>query len=334
MRMSMRPSLSVGHYIRQEQRIKQMLKLSLRQELKIVLKQTLALIQAIKLGQRVSVRQLQEIKQAVAELTRQDALDLAHETIRRGGIERAYQFGYALRCVAGFDPNSFDQLSALSRAMIEKVKREQDRRERRHLHHRPAVTLALRLILRQPDFLGGRDGTPESLADLLRSVPQVNDCAQVEWVLAGGWAVEMLTGENLRGHHDIDAVLMTSRPLHLDSDEQHADDYFGVISTTRRFLRQNCLRQVQWQLGDEKFYVVVLCSEYLFLSKFLREPRDKDWDDVVELVNQFAESWDLELIRKLIKRNCCGFNRTRELMKTLRLRDPATIVNNLSCFWD
>lgn len=333
--MSMGMSMSVGQYVRQEQKIAQMVKLSLRQELKIVLKLILALIQAIKIGQKISIKQIQEIKQAVAELTRNDVLDLSYETIRQGGIERASQLGYALRCVAQYDSANFSHLSVFAQAMIETVAREQDRRDQEEYwrYRWPSIRLALRLILREPNFLGGRDGTPESLADLLRSVPQVDDHMQVEWVLAGGWAVELLIGKHLRDHHDIDAVLMTSKPLYMDSDVQHADDYFGIISCARQFLRQNCLRKVQWQHGDETFDVAVLCTEYLFLSKFLREPRGKDWDDVVELVNQFAGTWDLELMKKLIKHNCCGFNRTRELMQILKLRTPAKVLEYLSRFW-
>lgn len=332
--LGMGMSMSVGCYVRQEQKLAQMVKLSLRQELKIVLKLIIAMIQALKIGQKISVKQIQEIKQAVAELTRSDVGDLAYEMIRQGGIERACQLGYALHSVAKFDPDNFLGLAIFAGATIEEVRKEQDRRDHKYWSHcGPKITMALRLILREPKFLGGRDGTPESLADLLRSVPQANDRMQVEWVLAGGWAVEMLTGKHLREHHDIDAVLMTSKTLHLDSDEQHSDDYFGIISSTRSFLRQNCLREVQWQYGEEKLDVAVLCTEYLFLSKFLREPRGKDWDDVVELVSQFAGTWDLALIKKLIKHNCCGFNRTRELMQILKLRTPAKVLDYLSRFW-
>lgn len=328
--------MSMGCFVRQEQKIKQMLKLSLRQELKLVLKLIIALIQAIKMGQKISVAQIREIKESVRNLSHNDAVDLAYETIRQGGIEQASELAHALRSVSQYDAINFSGLSHFAKAVIEKVLREQDRRHQQKaywLSRGPRVALALRLILRTPDFLGGRDGTPESLANLLRSVPQTNDRSQVEWVLAGGWAVELLISKNLRAHHDIDALLMTNKPLHLDSDEQHTNNYFGVISCTRKFVVQNCLRKAQWRYGEDTFDVWVLCPEYLFLSKFLRQPRDKDWDDAVVLVSQFARTWDLELIKKLTQRNCCSFKRTRELMRVLQLRDPVKIVEYLSHFW-
>lgn len=332
----MRLGMSMSCYVHQEQKVEQALKLTLRQELKLVLKLIMALIQAIKMGQRISILHIQEIRQAVAKLGLQDATDLAVGTIRQGAIEQASQLAYALRCVSQYDAGNFSDLSFFAKTMIETVSREQDRRHQQKaywLSRGPRITLALRLILREPNFLGGRDGTRESLADLLGSVPQINYRLQIDWVLAGGWAVELLIGKHLRAHHDIDALLMTSKPLHLDSDEQHADDYFGVISCTRKFVAQHCLHRVQWQYGRDSFEVIVLCPEYLFLSKFLRRPRDKDWDDVVVLVSQFSRTWNLELMKKLIHRNCCGFRRTRELMRVLRLRDPAKIVEGLSRFW-
>lgn len=170
---------------------------------------------------------------------------------------------------------------------------------------------------------------------MLAAVPQWNDSIdRYEWVLAGGWAVEILTGENLRLHHDIDAVLLVGTPLHLDCDVVNTEDYFDVLSCTPRFIRANCIVKQIWQYEDNRYAVGLLCPEFLFLSKILRPPRPKDWEDVKLLLFHFAKDWDLKLMLKLIHRNNCGFDQTRKLMRILRTRNVNSIIKVLQCFRD
>lgn len=330
--MSMGMGMSFGHYQRVEHRLEQMQKLELRQELKLVLRLLLKLVQALAQTQCITLEQIQEIRQAVAGLADRDVSDLAHETIRRGGLRNAFAVSETLHAVARFAPDAFGTLTEFANAVTGAARREENRRDR-HVQHQGPV-LALRLILREPEppFLGGCVGTPENLAQLLDAVPQRSDAGDVRWVLGGGWAVELLTGRS-RPHHDIDTVVMARDPLYLDTDAVHTDNYFGILSCTRLFLARHCTRRVTWTHGGRTHDVVVLTPEFLFLSKFLCTPRDKDWADVVALVETFAETWDLVLLGKLLKRNQCSFTRTRELMRVLRLRKPEQILAHLRSFW-
>lgn len=313
------------------QRVEQMTKLELSQKIKQLLRLLLSLLQTLRLTQRVTIAQVQEIHQAVAQLETQDLDDLAYELVRQGGLRQGRALSQVLQAVAEFSPSKFSGVNQFALALHQVVIDEEYRRDIRRRREGPR--LALLMIMCEPDFLGGLPGTPENLAVLLKSIPQIDDQVHVQWLLAGGWAVELLTGKHLREHHDIDCVVMTTKPLYLDTDEVNSDDYFGTISCTPSFLQKHCMRKVAWQFGEQSFEVAVLCPEFLFLSKFLDAPREKDWDDVVELVKTFSATWDLNLMSKLIRRNTCSFTRTRELMAILRQKDSEKILAALANFW-
>jgi len=260
------------------------------------------------------------------ELPYEDRQDIAHELVRRSKAWESAALISILRFSA-VRHREFSGVYNFSCAIKDKLELRQVAQQKQ------ATSLGLRMILKLPDFLGGQPGEPENLAALVGSVPQWNDSTErYEWVLAGGWAVELLTGVHLRSHHDLDAVLLVGKPLCLDCDVVHTEDYFGVLSCTSRFIRDNCIVTRDWEYEDNYFSIGLLCPEFLFLSKILRPPRPQDWEDVKLLVQHFSEKWDLNLILKLIRRNSCGFTQTRKLMRVLRTRDVESIIEGLQQF--
>ncbi len=321
--------LSMGQGLFLKQRMQQMMKLELSLALKQVLAQLLILLEKM-LDGTWSVQDVRVTEQALIEINREERGDLAYEFARRN---QPKMIGTAIRVLKFIssqkdsDPKS--ALADFSRQLTA-IQHDRFRKERDWQQAQQGLTLGLRLILKGPNWFGGKDGTPENLAELLRGAPQRDDAGDIVWVLAGGWAVELLTGKHLRHHHDIDAVLATDDPLFLDCDEVHTDDYFGVLATTRRFLFTQCVSYVLWQHEMDRSDVAVLRPEFLFLSKILKIPRPQDWEDVQVLVEQFAATWDLDLMRKLIKRNRCGFQKTRELMGLLSSREVQKILLGLT----
>ena len=319
-------SLTLGQSQRLEQRVVQLLKLELRQELRLVLEQILKILQRLVQKWEISMEAVGALNETMVELSWEDRQDIAHELVRRSNTWESEALQSILH-FAGRQDTEFLGIRNFTLAIRDKL-------ELRHVHlQRQAVTFGLRLILKRPEFMGGQPGEPKNLADLLESVPQKDEPRdRYEWILAGGWAVELLTGEHLRSHHDLDAVLLTSEPLYLDCDVVHTQDYFGVLSCTSRFIRGSCVQECGWEYEGNTYTVGVLCPEFLFLSKILCPPRSQDWDDVELLVARFSSDWDLDLIGKLIARNNCGFTQTRALLRILRTRDPKSIIDELARF--
>jgi hypothetical protein len=318
--------LSLGQSQRLEQRVLQLLKQELSQELRVVLKQILQILQRLVQKWEISMDEIRTLSGTMTNLSYEDRQKVAHELVRKSKTHESETLISILRFVAAQD-QGLSGIYNFSCAINDKLKFRQVARQQQ------AITLGLRIILKRPDFLGGQPGKPENLSALFEAVPQWNDSTgRYEWVLAGGWAVELLTKEHLREHHDIDAVLLVGKPLYLDCDVVHTDDYFGVLSSTSRFIRANCIAERQWQYAGNQYTVGMLCPEFLFLSKILRRPRLQDWDDVKLLAKHFAGNWDLGLMLKLIRRNSCGFVQTRKLMEILRTRDTDVIIDSLQKF--
>jgi hypothetical protein len=318
--------LSLGQSQRLEQRVLQLLKQELSLELRVVLKQMLQILQRLVQKWEISMDEIRTLSSTMTNLSYEDRQKVAHELVRKSKTHESQTLLSILRFVAAQD-QGLSGIYNFSCAINDKLK------FRQVLHQQQAITLGLRIILKRPDFLGGQPGEPENLSALLEAVPQWNDStARYEWVLAGGWAVELLTREHLREHHDLDAVLLVGKPLYLDCDVVHTEDYFGVLSCTPRFIRDNCIVERQWQYEGNQHTVGMLCPEFLFLSKILRPPRPQDWEDVKLLVKHFAGELNFGLILKLIRRNSCGFTQTRKIMEVLRTRDADLIIDGLQKF--
>jgi|GEM_PF-4940461 hypothetical protein len=162
------------------------------------------------------------------------------------------------------------------------------------------MELGLNLMMRQELALVGPglgeapwlSGDPKDLEALLTDCPQKNKDGKIDYLLSGGWAVEMLTGEK-REHHDLDIVNLSRVPLTWQVDEQMSENYFDIFSMKSQNLLENHSQKVDWDMGesypeisDKEFEVYMPSNEYLFLSKvagFLMKPRDKDHDDLKNL---------------------------------------------------
>lgn len=319
--------LSFGMNQQAKQRIQQMLKQELSQKLRLVLVQLLSLIHSLRFGQKLTMKAVTKLQSAVAGMKYDDRQRLAHELVRRSRTGNAIAIQRVLFAVGKL--RSDEAMCDFALAINDKLEMRLQNRQRVD----QGIKLGLRQIMILPEFFGSMPGTAENLEKLLKAAPQYNDLRdEYEWVLAGGWAVELLTETNLRHHHDLDAVLLTQTPLYLDCDVVHTEDYFGVISCTRRFIDANCIQDVGWYHNETWHSVAVLCPEFLFLSKILRPPRPQDWDDAQLLVTHFSDSWDLSLMLKIIKRSNCGFTQTRRLMRLLRTRDVSRIIAGLTAF--
>ena len=322
----MRLSLTLGQSQHLEYRLQQLLKQELRQELRLVLEQLLEILQRLVQKWEISLEEVRGLNDTMTRLPYEDRQGVAHELVRRSSAANAQ----ALESILRFAARQDRELSGVHNFALA----IEDKLELRQAHRQEhAITIGLRMILKRPEFMGGKSGEPKNLADLLESVPQMDETMQrYDWILGGGWAVEILTGEHLRDHHDLDAVLLTGRPLYLDCDVVHTQDYFGVLSCASRFIRSSCIQESEWEFEGKYYTVGMLCPEFLFLSKILRSPRPQDWEDVELLVRRFAHDWDLELIGKLIPRNNCGFTQTRTLMKILGTRNAQAIIDGLQQF--
>ncbi len=267
---------------------------------------------------------------SIVNLSQDERFNLAHEFVRTSPSEMVWTSMSVLNFVMkqtteSTAPGLTDFLQCLKDRQAYRVRGVQNTKQAEQ-----GFGLALRLILRTPDFFGGTDGTPENLAQLLVAMPQkYGENEDLCWIVGGGWAVELLTGTHARHHHDIDTVIVADHPYFLDCDEVNTDDYFGVIGCTRKFLVEECVKNVYWGLGPFSGFVSVLRPEFLFLSKILKTPRLQDWDDVQLLVRKFCGDWNLDLVRKLIRRNTCGFKKGSKLLKLLETRHTETILKKL-----
>lgn len=303
-----------------KQKLSQELRLEVRQALELLLK----IVQAILLRQHITWASLQSLERRVGEMDADDRRHLARQLGDQGltfvsEIAATFEAAHRRR-------GDFQELHLFA-AMLQ---RHRAAARAMQVHRAADVGIALRMVLRPPRT-GGTPGTPENLAMVLTDAPQQYDGFPV-WALAGGWAVELLTGVHLRMHHDIDTLVLGDRPFHLDTDVVHTEDYFGVISCDRDLVVHSCTTIVPWKYGEQDFVVLVAKPEFLFMSKFLMPPRPQDWDDVQLLVRRFARDWDLNLLRRLIRHQCCGFKGGKRLVAILRGRDPERILDALRPF--
>jgi hypothetical protein len=326
--LSLRASLSHSQRVRLEQRLAHLMRIVLRQELRLVLEQLLKLMQSIRQGRAISYRNIIQLRRTTSVLDERDLHNLAHETIRRLSIDEGRALTETLRCVANFDGERFRGVAALHQK-LELVLRN---RENWRAGERRPMALALRLMLKEPPFFGGATSAAD-LARLLKTVPQLDQQGRIQWVLGGGWAVELLTGVNLRSHHDIDTIVMTSKPLYLDTDQVHSDDYFGSLSCTRRFMLKRCVTTVEWTYRKQTFTVLVAKPEFLFLSKFVRAPRPQDWEDAKLLIQTFYKTWDRRLTRALLDRTACDFAGRPLMFEAFRFKSATTVIVRLATIW-
>jgi|GEM_PF-4730745 len=312
-----------------EQKLTQRLKQELRQELKLLLKQLLKLVQALKLGQVVTMRQVRDCWHAINQVPVTDWNQFARETARQCGHAATMGLAIALEIGREVDPQ-LDELGGFAEKLRHAVHAddERQRQARRDQDH----ALAMRMVVRNPKWFGGASGHAYNLAQLLDKVPQHGRQGQILWALCGGWAVEILTGKHEREHHDLDMLVLCGDPCRLDTDAVEPDNYFDVLNCTSSYVRLRCLTVRPWTYKQRRFDVIMVCPEFLFCSKFVRRPRPQDWIDVQLLVSKFAKTWDIRLITAIAKRNRCGFDSTRELSAILKTRDPDAIIERLASF--
>ncbi|MCC7522477.1 hypothetical protein IT407_01590 [Candidatus Uhrbacteria bacterium] len=322
--------MSLSMSPRLEQRIEQTLKQELRQEIRLALEQLLRLIQTLKLGHKLDMKRLTQFQERVASLDQSDYRGFIHK-LSNEGASSLRELADAFIGVG----QRHEQLRGLTKFGSHLANRAESMEQESYKPDNFGIGLRMALCVRntqEAPVPRGMYGTPENLEALLEMYPQSAPDGTLRWILAGGWAVELLTSVPLRDHHDIDTLLLTKRPRFLDTDQINSDDYFGVISCTDDFVVRYCCQGAPWTWNGMTYRLMVLRPEFLFCSKFLKPPREKDWDDVVELAKKFSKTWNLLLIRRLIDRNSCRFKRGKELLGILRSRDPETIIEKLRPF--
>lgn len=337
--MEMYIGLHIAHKMSIEQRLtlrqslELLLKQELRQELKLAIKQLLTLFQKLEQCLRHGLELTLTDHQLHAFVDTASKVTFAEWTFVNDRVSQMRNAGViasVFRIIGGWD-NRCATLAAIGHALH----REEHERS---AHHGPRI--ALRILLRNPKWFGGVSGSSYNLWSLLNAVPQLNSLDAAEtipnkrWILAGGWAVELLTSVHLRPHHDIDTLILSHTPLRLDTDVVIPTDYFKVLSCTGSFISTKCTTAVEWTYRKKRKTVYVTKPEFLFASKFLRPPRPQDWNDVKLLIRRFCHEWDLDLIRKLCRRQACGFTRTAELMQILSSRQAAPIIDALADFYE
>lgn len=334
--MMMGLSLGTNCYqaLKTTQRLEQMLKLALRQELRLLLRQLIRLLQKIVQEQRIDLAQLHAIDETIAKVPREDFADFAHEMVRREGLCAAESLLGVFQFASRYRVDRTDLFNI--RLFTDDLERVVDREiGRRNRWHGTRMRLALCLILQNPHFFGGRGGSEDDLHELLLSCPQRDKRDNLLWILGGGWAVQLQCPGYKREHHDIDTLIVTSRPLQLDTDTTHVDEYYGTLALNRRTVVDRCVRVVQWthEASGTQHVVDVLCPEYLFTSKFIRQPLRGDWEDVQELVRQHLTHFDLRLLRRISSQKVCGLSDWQRLRGCLESRDVAQAIPALERFW-
>lgn len=169
--------------------------------------------------------------------------------------------------------------------MLERIGQRQDLRQGQNLLQRVELDIGI-------NAPGGNllCGDPEDLQVLLTNEPQLDNEGKIRYVLAGGWAVEALTGKK-REHHDIDIIATSKKPLIYQLDKMNAGNYFQILSLSVKDLLEKHTLKVKWEPGynnitnwPDEIYSV--SPEFLFLSKlagFMRSPREKDIEDLETL---------------------------------------------------
>lgn len=128
------------------------------------------------------------------------------------------------------------------------------------------------------------------LKELLRVVPQKQN-GQVAYVVAGGWAVEILSGKS-RPHGNINVLVMDPEKQVLES--HRCLDYLGVLYLDKALDRALVKRDVieaDWKRGHCKVYVP--SPEFMIGTKLLPRsavdnPRGKDMADVITMLKAYS----------------------------------------------
>ena len=133
----------------------------------------------------------------------------------------------------------------------------------------------------------GLEGTADNLAQMLNKFPQRSENGDLKYLLAGGWAVELLTGSE-REHEDIDVICVDEEHLSIyntsvgssNANDERASLYyalhFGEIPT--KSIKRNYIQEINWERTN--LPVVIPSTEFLLLSKIIRSLREKDFYDV------------------------------------------------------
>ncbi|MBD3251966.1 hypothetical protein GF380_05985 [Candidatus Uhrbacteria bacterium] len=336
--------LSLKQNLALQQKLMHALRTEMRQELRLAMKQLLRLLQSIQIsldcmtGLKHSDAKLLQSLNRLLKLHASDWVFIAERLGVRGNT--AWSLAEALVMIGRWD-HRYDDLAQYGAFIQHRILEEDHHCTMLQRQAEVAPAIALRIVLRDPRWFGGGGSDKYDLWSLLKGIPQrgraidggsgKSDEPRLSWVLAGGWAVELLTGVT-RDHHDIDTLVLSRKPMCLDTDVVTPSNYFDVLSTTGEFIRRHCVLPLDWKYKEKTRRVWVLKPEFLFCSKFIRPPRPQDWQDVKTLVHHFSATWDLKLIRELCKKQACGFTRATDLLKILASRDPERIIYALSTF--
>ena len=142
----------------------------------------------------------------------------------------------------------------------------------------------LQSIVAMPD--GETPGTPENLLKILRAMPQIQG-ENVRYLIAGGWAVELLT-EVQREHRDLDFLILDDSISLIGTDCLTGNNYAGKFISTTEQIKRDHVRKVHWNYGNMDVYVP--SPEFLLASKVAKPMRQKDIADVNALKATFKIS--------------------------------------------
>lgn len=123
------------------------------------------------------------------------------------------------------------------------------------------------------------------LRELLRLVPQ-RQYSQIVYAVAGGWAVEVLTGRK-RQHSNINVIMFDPERRRLNSDR--CLDY--LFLNYGNGLKKNQVMRREWKPAERNVYVSG--PEFLIATKVApcngKSPREKDLCDVIYLMESQPE---------------------------------------------
>ena len=159
-------------------------------------------------------------------------------------------------------------------------------RQRQRLEQRQVLKLRLLQETRDRigDFFARYRSANLRLKDLLEEVPQYNsDHDILTYAIAGGWAVEVLTGKR-RQHSNINAIMLDPDKTVLNSNM--CSDYLFLQDNGSSGLKKNQVVEREWAPTKEGVYVAG--PEFLIATKVAPHkgdlPREKDLVDVVYLM--------------------------------------------------
>ena len=141
----------------------------------------------------------------------------------------------------------------------------------------------LKELLQTMAVPGGVPGSPENLLRVLETIPQYT-AGDVRYLVAGGWAVELLTRIS-REHHDLDFLILERGIDIIGTDCLTPENYAGAFIATQEEVRWHHVKYVLWNYGQMTVYVP--SPEFLVASKLASPMRQKDINDVNALRETF-----------------------------------------------